>query len=51
MAASLPFLGFPDRLADGRMPRAVHFGAGHGSTYPGKDSSAMPLPPTPSAPM
>jgi agmatinase len=39
MTASPPFLGFPDRLADDRMPRAVIFGAGHGSTYPGKDSS------------
>lgn len=39
MTASPPFLGFPDRLADGRMPRAVIFGAGLGSTYPGKDSS------------
>jgi agmatinase len=28
------FLGFPARLADG-VPRAVIFGAGHGSTYPG----------------
>ena len=32
------FLGFPDRLADGPTPRAVIFGAGHGTTYPGKDS-------------
>ena len=39
MTASLPFLGFPDRLSDDRTPRAVIFGAGHGSTYPGKDSS------------
>jgi agmatinase len=39
MAASPAFLGFPERLADGRTPRAVIFGAGHGSTYPGKDSS------------
>lgn len=43
MTASPPFLGFPDRLADGRMPRAVIFGAGHGSTYPGKDSSFYAL--------
>jgi agmatinase len=43
MTASPPFLGFPDRLADGRMPRAVIFGAGHGSTYPGKDSSGYAL--------
>ena len=40
MTAAPPFLGFPDRLADGRLPRAVIFGAGHGSTYPGRDSSA-----------
>jgi agmatinase len=39
MTASPPFLGFPGRLADHRTPRAVIFGAGHGSTYPGKDSS------------
>ena len=43
MTASPPFLGFPDRLADGTMPRAVIFGAGHGSTYPGKDSSGHAL--------
>ncbi|CAN7602252.1 arginase family protein [Mesorhizobium amorphae] len=43
MTAPPPFLGFPDRLADGRMPRAVIFGAGHGSTYPGKDSSGHAL--------
>ena len=43
MTASPPFLGFPDRLADGRMPCAVIFGAGHGSTYPGKDSSGYAL--------
>lgn len=43
MTASPPFLGFPDRLADGRTPHAVIFGAGHGSTYPGKDSSGYVL--------
>lgn len=43
MTASPPFLGFPDRLADGRIPRAVIFGAGHGSTYPGTDSSGYAL--------
>ena len=43
MTASRPFLGFPDRLVDGRIPRAVIFGAGHGSTYPGKDSSGYAL--------
>lgn len=39
MTASPRFLGLPDRLPDGRKPRAMIFGAGHGSTYPGKDSS------------
>ncbi|WP_087001472.1 agmatinase [Rhizobium sullae] len=43
MTISPPFLGFPDRLADGRRPRAVIFGAGHGSTYRGKDSSGYAL--------
>lgn len=43
MTVSPSFLGFPDRLADGRVPRAVIFGAGHGSTYPGKDSSGYGL--------
>ncbi|MCX2720962.1 agmatinase [Roseibium salinum] len=39
MTTSPPFLGLPDRLPESRVPRAVIFGAGHGSTYPGKDSS------------
>ncbi|MCG7504785.1 agmatinase [Mesorhizobium retamae] len=39
MTASPSFLDLPNRLADNRIPRAVIFGAGHGSTYPGKDSS------------
>ncbi|MDR7219686.1 agmatinase [Aminobacter aminovorans] len=43
MTASLRFLGLPDRLADGSAPRAVIFGAGHGTTYPGKDSSGYAL--------
>ena len=43
MTVSPPFLGFPNHLADGRMPCAVIFGAGHGSTYPGKDSSGYAL--------
>ena len=43
MTASPPFVGFPDRLADDRMIRAVIFGAGHGSTYPGKDSNGCAL--------
>jgi agmatinase len=32
------FLGLPGRLTDDRPPRAVIFGAGHGSAYPGRDS-------------
>lgn len=43
MTASPSFLRFPDHLADGRKPRAVIFGAGHGSTYPGEDSSGYTL--------
>ncbi|MBZ9794271.1 agmatinase [Mesorhizobium sp. ES1-4] len=43
MTAPSFFLGLPDRLADGVAPRAVIFGAGHGSTYPGKDSSGYVL--------
>lgn len=39
MTSSPLFLGLPDRLADDRKPRAVIFGAGHGTTYPGQDSS------------
>lgn len=45
MTASPSFLGLPDRLPDGRMPHAVIFGAGHGSTYSGKDSSGYGLAP------
>jgi len=37
MSPSTGFLGFPARLPDGS-PRAVLFGAPHGSTYPGADS-------------
>ncbi|QKC83974.1 agmatinase [Mesorhizobium sp. NZP2077] len=40
---SASFLDLPDRLADSRRLRAVIFGAGHGSTYPGKDSSGYAL--------
>jgi agmatinase len=39
------FLGFPEHFPDGRLPKAAIFGAGHGSTYPGKDSSAFALAP------
>ncbi|MBZ9684438.1 MULTISPECIES: agmatinase [unclassified Mesorhizobium] len=43
MTTRSSFLGLPDRLADDTAPRAVIFGAGHGSTYPGKDSSGHAL--------
>lgn len=43
MTASPSFLGFPEHL-DLR-PRAVIFGAGHGTTYPGKDSSGYAMAP------
>ncbi|WP_047458416.1 agmatinase [Rhizobium rhizogenes] len=43
MTTSRPFLDFPNRFADGRVPRAVIFGAGHGSTYAGKGSSGHAL--------
>lgn len=43
MTISLPFLGLPDRLADGRLPRAVIFGVAHASVYPGEDSSGHDL--------
>jgi agmatinase len=43
MTASPSFLGLPDRLADGRTSRAVIFGAGHGTTYPGQDSRGHAL--------
>lgn len=43
MDTSPRFLGFPDRLDDGRTPRAVLFGAGHGSTYPNRNSDGHAL--------
>lgn len=43
MTVSTSFLGLSDRLADGDRPRAVIFGAGHGTTYPGKDSGGYAL--------
>jgi len=43
MTPSPRFLDLPDRLAEDRTPRAVIFGAGHGSTYPGRDSSGHAL--------
>ncbi|KAA3449896.1 agmatinase [Mesorhizobium sp. SARCC-RB16n] len=43
MTTRSSFLGLPDRLPDDAGLRAVIFGAGHGSTYPGKDSSGHAL--------
>ncbi|TAV73765.1 agmatinase [Rhizobium leguminosarum] len=43
MTTSPSFLGLPDHLADGCLPRAVIYAAAHGSTYPGKDSSGYAL--------
>lgn len=43
MPDTATFLGLPERLADGRAPRAVIFGTAHGTTYPGKDSSGYAL--------
>jgi agmatinase len=37
------FLNLPERLAEGALPRAVIFGAGHGSNYPGEDSGGYAL--------
>jgi agmatinase len=39
MTVMTSFLGLPDRLESGRTPRVVIFGAGHGTTYSGQDSS------------
>jgi len=41
--SSASFLGLPAHLAGGINPHAVIFGAGHGSTYPGKDSSGYAM--------
>lgn len=43
MTASPSFLGLPRRLAEGQ-PRAVIFGAGHGSAYPGEESRSATAP-------
>ncbi len=43
MNISPSFLAFPDELDGNRIPRMVIFGAGHGSTYPGKDSNGYTL--------
>ncbi|MGJ4855822.1 agmatinase [Labrys sp. La1] len=45
MTAMPTFLDFPARLAGDRKPRMVIFGAGHGSTYPVKDSAPYALAP------
>ncbi len=39
------FLGLPARLAEGRLPRAVIFGAGYGTAYPGREGSGHALAP------
>ena len=39
MSAIVSFLSLPRQLPEGRKPRAVIFGAAHGSTYANKDSS------------
>lgn len=41
--APITFLNLPDRLAAGHPPRAMIFGAGHGTTYCGQDSSGHAL--------
>lgn len=38
MTSPNSFLGLPENLAEGQKPRAVIFGAAHGSNYPGDDS-------------
>ncbi|WP_085025840.1 agmatinase [Ensifer aridi] len=43
MTVSPRFLSFPYQATDGQIPLAVIFGAAHGSTYRGKDSSAYAL--------
>jgi len=43
MPKTPPFLSLPDRLSGGGTLRAVLFGAGHGTTYSGKDSSGHAL--------
>ncbi|CZT33904.1 arginase family protein [Rhizobium sp. 9140] len=43
MIGASSFLGFPERLPQDTKPIAAIFGAGHGSTYPGKDSSGYAL--------
>lgn len=43
MNGTSSFLQFPAHLGEGRSPRAMIFGVGHGSTYPGKDSGGYAL--------
>ncbi|MBB4010308.1 arginase family enzyme [Rhizobium taibaishanense] len=43
--AESSFLHLPKALADGRKPAIVIFGAGHGTTYPAKDSGGHALAP------
>jgi len=43
MTTSPTFLGFPVQFPDGRKPGIVIFGAGHGSTYRGKNSHGYAL--------
>ncbi|QIB36235.1 agmatinase [Ancylobacter pratisalsi] len=45
MPAMPRFLGLPECLAGDRRPRVVLLGAGHGSTYPGRDSGGHALAP------
>lgn len=45
MTAAPSFLGLPDRLPEDCPPRAVIFGAGHGSNYPDQDSRGYALAP------
>ena len=43
MPATPRFLGLPGRLSGDHPPKAVLFGAGHGTTYPGRDSKGHAL--------
>ena len=45
MASSPAFLKFSEQLSEGVEPRIVLFGAGHGSTYQGSDSSGHAMAP------
>lgn len=41
---ALTFLGLPAQLPDGQTPKAIIFGAGHGSAYPGQDDGHASAP-------